>query len=244
MRLACLIRIFLIRICSFFCFSNRSKVIFYHDIDSSNKYTGMSTPLNLFKQHINIIQINGYDIVSEITKKYGQIEICFDDGFLGLYDNIEFIKEQNIPIHLFVIPHCIGKKNYINKSQLLELNKLDLIKISSHTYTHRSLHKMNDNQIKHELESSKIFLENLLKTDINSVCYPKGEFNMLTIDIAEAIGYRNQYSSIPSFFTNRVVKNVIGRSLVQFAEKNEFKAILKGGDHILAFWYKTKHFKL
>ena len=37
--------------------------------------------------------------------------------------------------------------------------------------------------------------------------------------------------------------NVIKRSLVQFAEGNEFRSILKGGDNILAFWYKFKHFK-
>ena len=44
-------------------------------------------------------------------------------------------------------------------------------------------------------------------------------------------------------FTDDFAKNVKKRSLVQFADEKEFKAILKGGDHIFAFWYKLKHFR-
>ena len=37
-------------------------------------------------------------------------------------------------------------------------------------------------------------------------------------------------------------KDIINRSLVQFANGNEFKAIINGGDHILREWYKFKHY--
>ena len=61
----------------------------------------MSTPIEVFKNHIQIILENGYEIVAEITKPIGQIEICFDDAFLGLFENIELIKKLKIPIQLF-----------------------------------------------------------------------------------------------------------------------------------------------
>ena len=64
--------------------SRKSKCIFYHDIHSDKQYTDMSTPIELFKKHINIIRASAYEIVSKITKTHGQIEICFDDAFLGL----------------------------------------------------------------------------------------------------------------------------------------------------------------
>ena len=78
----------------------------------------MSTPIEVFKNHIQIILENGYEIVAEITKPIGQIEICFDDAFLGLFENIELIKKLKIPIQLFVISSYLNKKNHINKEQL------------------------------------------------------------------------------------------------------------------------------
>ena len=243
MGLSRFIRVALIRVSSLFYFSKRSKVIFYHDIHSKEKYTDMSTSIELFEEHIQITYKSGYEIVSEITKEYGQIEICFDDAFLGLYENIEFLKKQNIPVHLFVISSYLERKDYINKKQLLELSKLDVIKISSHTHTHKILNQINENEIERELRDSKETLENLLSDSVDSICYPEGRFNKNTIHISRLVGYKKQYSSLPGFFVDEVEKNVVRRSLVQFAGEKEFKAILRGGDHILAFWYKLKHFK-
>ena len=81
------LRIAIVSFASLFYFKKRSKVIYYHDIHSDKKYTEMSTPIEVFKSHIQIIYDNGYEIVAEITKPFGQIEICFDDGFLGLFEN-------------------------------------------------------------------------------------------------------------------------------------------------------------
>ena len=238
-----LVRILIIRICSLFYFKNRSKVIFYHDIHSKKKYTNMSTAIELFANHIQIIRESGYEVVPEITKEYGQIEICFDDAFLGLYENIGFLKQQNIPIHLFVISSYLERENYINEKQLLELSKLDIIKISSHTHTHKILNQLDENELLRELKESKEILEDLLNAPVDSICYPEGKFDKKTIHIAKKVGYKKQYSSLPGFFADRFEIDVIRRSLVQFAVVKEFKAILKGGNHILAFWYKLKHFK-
>jgi peptidoglycan/xylan/chitin deacetylase (PgdA/CDA1 family) len=236
------IRVAIIRVFSFFYFSKKSKIIYYHDIDSNKKYTDMSTPVELFKMHINIIRENGYEIVNEITEPLGQIEICFDDAFLGLYDNIELIKELDIPIHLFVVSFFLEKENHINKEQLLLLNKLTQIKISSHTQAHQVLNIASESLLKNELENSKNSLEGLLNISVDTICYPEGKFNNTVVELAEGVGYNRQYSSLPGFYFNDFLPNVKRRSLVQFAGKKEFKAILKGGDHVLAFWYKFKHY--
>ena len=237
------IKIFIIRFSSLFYRSHKSKVIFYHDIHDSKKYTAMSTPMDLFKKHIQIIRRNGYEIVSEITENTGQIEICFDDGFLGLYNNIGLIEGLNLPIHLFVISSFLGKDNYINQDQLIVLNNLPQITISSHTHTHPVLNLISEKSIIEEFEKSKNTLEKLLKTEVNSICFPYGKFSEKVIQLANKLSYKKQYSSIPGFYHLRYFPLIINRSLVQFASKDEFKAILKGGDHILAFWYKMKHFR-
>lgn len=236
------LKIFLIKFCSKFYFSRRSKVIFYHDIHSEKKYSSMSTSLDLFKQHITIIKNEGYEIVSEIKSKYGQIEICFDDGFLGLYDNINFINKNNIPIHLFIITSCFDIENFINKDKLIELSKYNNLKISSHTHSHSDFINFTDNQIETDFKQSKNILEKIIGKSVNSLCYPLGYHNNKTNNIANKIGFKNLYSCIPGFFKLDNCK-IINRSLVQFAAKDEFTAIIKGGDHILSTWYKFKHFK-
>jgi hypothetical protein len=243
MAIASFIRIAIIRVFSFFYFSKKSKIIYYHDIDSDKKYTDMSTPVELFKMHINIIRENGYEIVNEITKPLGQIEICFDDAFLGLYDNIELIKELGIPIHLFVVFSYLEKENHINKEQLLLLNNLKMIKISSHSQTHQVLNLLSESLLNNELVNSKNLLEGLLNKSVDAICFPEGKFNDAVVELAEGVGYKRQYASLPGFYFNDFLPNVKRRSLVQFAGEKEFKAILKGGDNILASWYKFKHYK-
>lgn len=243
MAIASFIRISIVRFFSFFYFNKKSKVIYYHDIDSDKKYTNMSTSIELFKRHINIIREMGYEIVNVISKPFGQIEICFDDAFLGLYDNIELIKELDIPIHLFVVSSYLEKENHINKEQLLLLNSYTQIKISSHTQTHQVLNIASESLLKNELENSKNILEGLLSNSIDTICYPEGKFNNRVVELAKDVGYNRQYSSLPGFYFNDFLPNVKRRSLVQFADENEFRSILKGGDHILSFWYKFQHYK-
>ena len=238
------LRIILIRFFSFFYNSKRSKVIFYHDLHSVKRYTSMSTSIKLFEQHLQIIFEEGYQIVSKITKEFGQVEICFDDAFLGIYDNIAFLKKNDIPFHLFVVTSYIGQENYMNKKQLLELSRLNFVRISSHSHTHRILNKLSVSEIETELRVSKEFLQNLLNVRIDCICFPVGKFNLNTVKIAKQVGYYLQYSSLPGYFYSNNKENVIRRSLVQFADKKEFKSILRGGDHILLIWYKFKHFNI
>ena len=54
MALSTLFKIAFIRFASIFYFSKKSKAIFYHDIHTENKYTNMSTPIELFTEHIQI----------------------------------------------------------------------------------------------------------------------------------------------------------------------------------------------
>jgi hypothetical protein len=110
---------------------------------------------------------NGYEIVSEITENNGQIEICFDDGFSGLYDNLELIKRLNIPIHLFIISSFLGQENYINKEQLITLNNLSQIIISSHSHTHPVLNLLSEKSIIEEFEKSSSLVLDLPSSNLD-----------------------------------------------------------------------------
>lgn len=223
--------------------SRKSKSIFYHDLHSDVRYTDMSTPVELFEEHINMIRENNLEIVSEITKQEGQISISFDDGWRGILENIDVINKHQVPITIFVVSSYLGKQNYISEGELKELCRNPLVSVQSHTHTHPELCSLSEDNLKLEFSKSKEILEEICTVGISSVCYPKGLFSKKVFKSAEDVGYKNQYSSIPGAFYDEVFKNIKRRSLVQFASKKVFHSILKGGDNFLSFWYKLKHIR-
>ena len=155
----------------------------------------MSTSINLFLKHIEIIVKNNFKVVSNINNETNQIEISFDDGFQGIYDNIERI--SNIPIQIFFTTSHLNKKNYLSKDQLIDLNLNDKILISSHSNTHVDLTMISKSNVEFELKKSKDILENITNKEVKSLCFPYGRFNNNIIEIAKNIGYNKIYASIP-----------------------------------------------
>jgi len=222
--------------------SDDSKCIFYHDIHSDNRFTDMSTSVDLFKKHISIIRELGFEIVHEITKEKNQISISFDDGFKGLYENIRIINKLEIPVTIFVVSSFLDSDNFLTTYNLKELSKHKFIKIQSHTFSHAELPILNATSLQRELQKSKEVLESICETEINSICFPKGLFDKSVIKKSSEVGYNKQFSSLPGSYHYEVFPSVKRRSLVQSAAEKEFKSILKGGDNILYYWYYKKHF--
>jgi peptidoglycan/xylan/chitin deacetylase (PgdA/CDA1 family) len=189
----------------------------------------MSTPLALFLSHINTIKEEGYELVSEITKEYGQVKIQFDDGFRGLYDCIEELKD--IPIEVFLVTDYIGKEGYLSISEIKELATVN-VAFSSHSCSHKDLPTCSTTELIYELKESKRQLEELLGHEIKALCYPRGLFSHQVIEAAKAANYKKQYSSLPGSYHNQVFPQVYRRNLVQFLTKNELKHTLRGGQLI------------
>lgn len=227
---------------SFFYSNRKSKILFYHDVHNKKTYSSMSTSLIDFQQHIDLIHEKKFEIVKKITNSHNQVQIQFDDGFKGIYDCLPFILKNKIFIELFVITSRIGKENYLNKEELITLHKTGLIKISSHTHTHQNLSFLNDRIIDYELITSKNILEEILKTTIDSICYPRGYFSKSIISKANALGYLHQYSSLPGNYFD-TFNTVYKRNLVQKANKNMFTYLLLGAQNIFFKKYLSKQYK-
>ena len=230
--------------CASFRYSNRnSKVLFYHDIHSENQYTEMSTTLKLFQDHISTIHLLGFEIVADISKKIGQVKIQFDDGFKGVYDCIDFIKKHKIPIEIFIVTSWIGKEGYLSEKEIKELQATNLVRFSSHTHTHPKLGEINDDKIRDELSKSKKILQDITGEPVKSLCFPKGSFSNSVIQIAEELGYKEQYSSLPGSSHDLFQGKVVRRNLLQFASVSEVKSVLKGAHMIFNRKYLSRQFK-
>ena len=108
--------------------SDDSKCIFYHDIHSDCKFSDMSTPVDLFVKHIAVIRDLGFEIVHEITKEKNQVSISFDDGFKGLYDNIEVINKLEVPITIFVVSSFLNRESFLTTNNLKDIAKNKLLR--------------------------------------------------------------------------------------------------------------------
>ncbi len=209
-----------------------SKVIYYHDIHSNDKYTDMSTDIALFAKHMEILKRKGYRIVPEISASQNEVEITFDDGFRGIYENFSFFEEHKIPVRVFLISGFIGNEGYMHKSEIEELLKTGLFQIGSHTVSHENLDTMDHDRLRNELQQSKETLEEMFGVPIDTLCYPRGKFTDEVIEKAKEAGYKKQYTCLPGSYFSPFQEGLVNRSLVQHASETEFSYIINGADRL------------
>ena len=77
---------------------------FFFTMFSKNEYVKMSvsTPIEKFANYVSIIKENGFSIVDEIRNLDNEIEISFDDGYFGIFENLDFYYQNIISGFLFV----------------------------------------------------------------------------------------------------------------------------------------------
>ena len=223
--------------------SSGSKVIYYHDIHDRKKYTDMSTPIELFKKHIDILRECDYRPVAEIKNREKEVEITFDDGFRGIYENFSFFVDNNIPVRIFLISGSIGEKEYLEKTQIEQMLETGLLTVGSHTVSHNNLDNMDEITAVKELKESKKALEDMFGREIKTLCFPRGKFSDRTIRLAFELGYEKLYSCLPGNYHDPFKKGLINRSLVQHADEAEFKKILQGADKIFFNRYMKQQYR-
>jgi len=222
--------------------NDESKVIYYHDVHDKKRYTEMSTTMELFKKHIEIIKERGYSIVSDIEHREKELEITFDDGFRGIYENFDFFTSNKIPVRVFLVSGFIGKKEYLTKHEISELLATGLFKIGSHTVSHENLDDMSPQRVEVELQASRKNLEDMFGKSVKTLCFPRGKFTDKIIELAKESGYEKLYCCLPGSYFKPYKKGLINRSLVQNSNLKEFKLILNGADIIFFNRYLKQHY--
>lgn len=237
------IKLLLLRLSSYIYKNGESKVIYYHDIHAKQRYTGMSTPVDLFRKHLEIIREEGYTIVDKIRNPQKEIEITFDDGFRGLYDNFDFFVDNKVPVKLFLIPDYMGGPNYVSEKEVSEMLATGMLRIGSHTMSHRNLDELDEDEVHLELKTSKAFLEREFNANIDEICYPRGRFNRRIIELCREHGYTTQYSCLPGSYSKPFAEGVLRRNFVQHATPEEFRYHLHGAGELFYKRYLKQHFR-
>ena len=94
-----------------------------------------------------------------------------------------------LPFILFVNTREVGAYNYMNWSQISELNKFSQVEIGNHSHSHEYLVDENSEIIKNDiLRSIRIFEEKLGKNSI-FFSYPFGEYSSEFKKIIKDLGF-------------------------------------------------------
>lgn len=218
----------------------RSRVIFYHDVTVNFQYTSMSTPLDLFKAHIQTIKELGFNIVPRITQPMDQIQICFDDGFKGIWDCRQYFIDNGIKPTVFIADSLIGQDGYLNLAQIRQLYD-DGFLFEGHTNRHSNLTLFSPEGLRAELAYSIQNLRKITGIKIQDLCFPQGFYSNQVVQTAKECGYRKLYTSDPGPYNPD--SNLIPRYLLQDATISVVRATLFGGQDFLVNHYRNYHKK-
>jgi len=221
-----LIKLMLLFVASTFHKNTRSKVLYYHDVTTD--YTEMGTPIQLLSEQFDIILDNGYSIVPAVTQETGQIQVCFDDGWAGLYENKGFFIQKGIKPLVFIAVDLIGKDGYMNEMQIKELMAAGFL-FGCHTWSHSDLSLLSYDELQHELVDSKRDLEERFGVAFDSICFPMGRFSDKVLEVCKEAGYSKCYSSISGNYFDLYDRNLICRNLLQHATPRMVQYIVTGG---------------
>lgn len=210
--------------------NNKSKVIYYHDVDF--KYTDMGNSRNCIIDHLKILKSLKYEFVSEITKPEGQIMVCFDDGWRGIHDNQDIFINEGVFPTIFIAVDLIGKEGYLTIDQIKELVSKGF-KLGVHTSTHVDLTELTDVELDHEVKDSKIKLKQMFSMEFDTICFPMGRFSKKVYLKCLNAGYRLMYASIDGGFYDYYDKKIICRNYLQFIPPFLLKYYIMGQSNIL-----------
>lgn len=222
--------------------NTRGKIVFYHDVHLGAAETDMSTPWSRFVEHVEVARQNDFTFVNHVPTGDRTLQVCFDDGFAGIWNCREELVKLGILPTVYIAVDLIGRPHYLTREQILELQGMGFT-FQSHTWSHRGLTEVSADEWNHELADSRKWLTDILQREVTQLCFPKGLFSRLICEYALRAGYSDLVSSIPGSVDQGVLPQVLPRNLVQFYGPGEFGAVIKGALGLLRGRYVRRHTK-
>ena len=124
--------------------------------------------------------------VDEIEKP---VILTFDDGYADNYHELyPLLQKYQAKATIFVITGTIDYNPHnLTTAQIKELSDSGLVSIQSHTVTHPYLKSLTEEDQRWELEQSRLALTRITGRIPYAICYPSGDYNETTLELAEEL---------------------------------------------------------
>lgn len=185
--------------------------ILFHDVVENNNWDSSGFPgivesrykLNLqdFRKYLEVIEnTKKWEVKTykDLTLKNNSIMLAFDDGGISFYSLImKELQEFNYKGHFFITTNFIDKKEFLNKKQIIEINKNGHI-IGAHSHTHpRVISSLSYSEILSEWRISKNILEDIIEEEVETASVPGGFYSKKVADAAIEAGFKFLFTSEP-----------------------------------------------
>lgn len=230
--------LFLLLLFSIYLFAD-AKIFVYHRFGDA-RHESTNTSINELRKNFEYFKNNGYKVVKleEIFEKVKNKEevpsnwvaFTIDDAYKSFYQNgLKVFKEYNYPFTLFVYVKATNDKygDFMTWDEIKEASKYGSIEL--HSYNHKSLVKLNDEEIIEDTKKAIDIFEKNMGYKAKYYTYPYGEYNERTKEVLKTFGFEaiinqnngsvNQNSDI--FDINRVA--LVGK--VNLKEKLKYKTL-------------------
>jgi peptidoglycan/xylan/chitin deacetylase (PgdA/CDA1 family) len=189
--------------------TQRPMVLAYHEVMPKSDYAYCVTS-SAFAEHLRLFCSLTND------RQQSPFQITFDDGERSqLHIALPILEEHGIAARYFVTPGLIDTAaKFLGWQELKTLNNAGH-SIQSHGWSHQFLTFCSDDELEHELCTSKQSLEERLGTEVDEISVPGGRWNPRVVEACAAAGYRRVYVSDPWIETSMSGVEVIGRFMVR-----------------------------
>ena len=169
-------------------------ILMYHEIRDLNNPWCISQ--KEFCRQMNLLKKEDYKTISLTRLKNGIknnedtdekfIVITFDDGYEGVYSKAyPILRDNGFVATLYVVPSWIDGKEIPLEGQystFMSWNNLKELSnhgydIGSHTFSHQWLVKLENEELRKEIELADVAIKKKLGLDVKHFCYPYGSFN-------------------------------------------------------------------
>ena len=144
-----------------------------------------------------------------VLRRVRRVRVTFDDAFRSAAVVFPQLAQLGVPVQIFVCsafartgaPLTIPELEGDDERELATMTWDELrrhvaegVEIGSHTVTHPHLPHLSDDELAHELESSKAEIEDELGRPCLDLAYPYGEHDERVRRAAKAAGYQRGYA--------------------------------------------------
>lgn len=170
-------------------------ILMYHELSDIDNPWCVSPPQ--FKQHMLFLKENGYRAITLEELKQGieqnkecpgkAVVITFDDARKGVYVHAHpLLRQLGFTATIYVVPQWIDGQaipveesysEFLSWEELKELSTSGWV-IGSHTFSHRNLARLSEQELQQELDSAEKRIQEELGLQIRHLSYPFGENNV------------------------------------------------------------------
>lgn len=124
------------------------------------------------------------------------VHITFDDGNdSDALIAAPILSDRGIRAEFFILAGKVGKKGYVNETQVQQLDNHPLFSIGSHGMDHMAWPDGDDDRLSHEIIASQKRLSDICGRPIDRAGLPFGRYDRRVIKALKKTGYRMIYSS-------------------------------------------------